>query len=882
MKSILFLGLLLLSVATSFAHRGEYLAISRLEITETENNFVYSFYLENIKEISLTGVQVEFWINESVIKTKKYAFIPSDTKYIAESFSISKSLLNIEKDYVNIEITKLFDTRKDWGGWDSPNQTKQTNTLYSEFLVDAPWRMKRTDAQGNDLPLPLHFFYHDAQLVTGLTPQIDHIEIQLKNASSPTFGGVLKFNSTSSAVFASYFEAMSPSDSYLDVQGFDLSALHSSSSTTIDFDDESDFFNDYEEVDAEYWYFNFNIPPSKMVGMEDIIDVKVTINYGNFTFSDDVLTMRVFRSNENIPKLPKYYRGDTHLHSMYTQNDAEIGLPLEATKIAGKHIGLDWITTTDHTSDFDNYGGSIANNWLHLQNAAEALNNQDASLIYIAGQEVALNNHEGKLVHMLAYPSKTDPYDFPFMGDGDGDITSTNVSINSALSSVNAANGFAYAAHPFATADELPTIPVGGGIWNLGDPEFATNGSSFPETGGNIICNDPAASSDIYHTSTGYLIKNGLKGVQVWNLKNNLHSTGNTDDPWGILNSSDGFNVSDTAATSHHLKKFRQGLEIVNFVNQMGLNLKNQDTTYKNWKLYISAGADAHGSFNTSNTDNFGGFNGENTDNAVGKLTTAVYCPNGMKVDGSGILDALSKGRNILSDGPLMAFGISANGANASNEIQMGDDKIVNIDQLDQYFLNIDYATTTEFGDVTSIKFIVGTSTGEYTYAMPFNTLQGVNNIRKSLTDVLKLTFPSGTIPEDEYFYIRGEMQTLVTYNTAEAAAHHIGYGLHSSFTNPIWIKFTEVIPEVDELTVVVAPNPFQENFNLIVKTKKPQDITVTFYDKIGRLIYKEIQYVDLSKSISYSATKLGLDYGTYTIKIATDDESTSIQVVHI
>ena len=58
---------------------------------------------------------------------------------------------------------------------------------------------------------------------------------------------------------------------------------------------------------------------------------------------------------------------------MFTQNEAEVGLPLCGTKEAGQLIGLDWITTTDHTSDFDNYGdGNINTNWDRIKAEAAA------------------------------------------------------------------------------------------------------------------------------------------------------------------------------------------------------------------------------------------------------------------------------------------------------------------------------------------------------------------------------------------------------------------------------------------------------------------------------------------------------------------------------
>ena len=63
--------------------------------------------------------------------------------------------------------------------------------------------------------------------------------------------------------------------------------------------------------------------------------------------------------------------------------------------------------------------------------------------------------------------------------------------------------------------------------------------------------------------------------------------------------------------------------------------------------MYYSAGTDAHGSFNYTNTDDvfLGAFTSYDVhDNAVGKLSTLTYCPNGMGANGQHILSALKNG----------------------------------------------------------------------------------------------------------------------------------------------------------------------------------------------------------------------------------------------
>ena len=48
-------------------------------------------------------------------------------------------------------------------------------------------------------------------------------------------------------------------------------------------------------------------------------------------------------------------------------------------------------------------------------------------MIYIAGLEVAVNNTNDDLVHMLAYPDYNSPMSLPFIGDGDGEYIDISI-----------------------------------------------------------------------------------------------------------------------------------------------------------------------------------------------------------------------------------------------------------------------------------------------------------------------------------------------------------------------------------------------------------------------------------------------------------------------
>lgn len=831
MKHLLILLTLVISNFL-FAHDHSYFQIRdvRFDQSKTGIGGVINFQIHNLKSKPFENVKYRISIDGLIELEDLIPFIDGDG-----TVSISKKIrqqLGVELKGVQIEVTEVYGKRGTWAFW-TIDKEKQVNTLASEFYADAPWRMKKLDASGNIVGIPIHFFLHDADLVP-YDLKIDNIDIQLKNSTDSNFGPILHFDMLSQATFQSYFSNGSTTDTDLDIQAFDLNSFETSTTSTIDFTIDSDFWDDFETVTKKYWYFDFTIPPYELVGYNNEIDIKITIEYANTLISDDVIGLRVFRAEDNLPKLDNYYRGDTHLHSMYTQNDAEIGLPLAATKKACQLTGIDWVITTDHTSDYDNYGSSIQNNWDRLKDEVIVLNAEDSSLLFIPGQEVALNNNINNLVHMLAYPNPENIFAMPFIGDGNGDIFATSVSVNSALSSIQSYEGFAYLAHPFATGDKLPDIPVNGGIWNLGHPDFPINGGTFPIDGGNLICNDITIGSDVLSTDPNKVTKDGLVAGQIWNTRYNLISTGDELDPWNVTNSTSAFAQMDTTSEEFHFRRFRQGQEVINFINKLGLQQKNQNNAMSNWKFYYAAGTDAHGSFNFSNTDDFAGL-GKITNNAVGKLYTVAYSEGGMGLNGVEVLHALQSGQTIISDGPLLGIGISTNGADDQNELTIGGDVWLDPWSYSVSYINFDYAITNEFGKIQDIDLFVGTENGEYHYTIDFTDSTTNSSLQLKLDDVLTDIFGIGNVPEDQYMYIRAELKSEIQYSSSDK--RNTTFDIFHALTNPIWFSkwSTLNVNEVLNAGVSIYPNPTNDKITVSTSTSDYQ--TIRLFDQTGKVL---------------------------------------------
>jgi hypothetical protein len=661
-------------------------------------------------------------------------------------------------------------------------QEKQGNTANAEIFADAPFRMKKYDDLGNVKAIPIHIFAHDADNFAS-NILLMSIDISIKNAADTNFTNILSFDSLSTNDFEDLLILQSPDNNNLDIQDFSTSAYQKSSNHTIEFIETHDAIDgsDYVEIDSKYWYFTIMLPGNVLQTYDDIVDIKV---YFNVDWAvDDETDLRVFRTKYDIPKIDNWYRGDVHYHSIFTQNTAEIGLPLEATKLAAKEVGDDWLITTDHSCDFDNYGVGMSENWQFLQQTIQTINQEDSSFIFIPGMETSVNNSAGNVVHALTYPSPDSIYSMPYLVDGGGDLSATQFTVDKLLDTLNYYGGFCYAAHPFAEGDKL-SFAVDGSVWNLNDSDFPENDEAHPSAG-TVICNDLQSPSDVYSSNPNQFFKHNLMGLQIWNLRNTIETSDQNYNPWNIEYDAGITPFTDLSETEtmHHLFRLLQNFDLTDFLWTKGLIAKNNNQNLENWKFYISAGTDAHGSFNYSNTDLAYGI-GSINDNAIGKLSTLIYSENGIGTSGKNILDGLKNGRTILSSGPIVTLGLSQTVDNETPEIFIGMDTVLNLSDIGNYNIITNTKTSEIFGNIESVKLIINTE--DYIYEYPLSNIEGLNSVY--LDEVLENVFGVGNIPTDKYFLIRVEIKTSKNYGSL-SSLYKVNHENFRSYTNPIWIK---------------------------------------------------------------------------------------------
>jgi len=404
------------------------------------------------------------------------------------------------------------------------------------------------------------------------------------------------------------------------------------------------------------WYLVVNLPKS---GLSGTAYLHVIIEDTRLFHFDVHSHVRVDIANDNLPSLSNWYPGDTHYHSMYTDNALEVGAPISATKDAGKAIGLKWTTITDHSFDIDDVrsGASSDDKWNALKLDVKQYYS-DPSFKLILGEEVSSGSSDGNNIHFLTYGF--DPYGTSSFIPGDGDdawdhpdlypdpicdTCTPSLTLSQVIGGIPS-NGVGYAAHPAEPEDPKSIKWLNRGNWTSTD--FNTQG---------------------YH------------GLEIWNT----YTSGNR---WGDSDMNKNWQTNLETGIIEWKKLLKSGLT-------------------SGRKVFIAGGTDAHGDFNYQTTLVPGWsfswppfYDVQYSENAFGKVRTYVYTTDFSQ---NGILDALRNGHSIMTDGPLVTFTINGEIIGNTVTVPYGASPV----------LNIQWRSTPEFNEVRNIKIYRGDSNGE-------------------------------------------------------------------------------------------------------------------------------------------------------------------------
>jgi hypothetical protein len=428
-------------------------------------------------------------------------------------------------------------------------------------------------------------------------------------------------------------------------------------------------------------------------GPFEVVDLWVAFRVTGWPSQNIYLRVRL--NGAPLPQIAGWYRGDMHYHSAFTDNPAERGHPLSVTKQSALATGLNWVVLADHSTDLDT--ARYAEAW------REAVPYGDGRFLFIRGEEVTVSSAKQALLttlHLVALPSPEDPArGFPspsapadtVIMSGDGSVASPALPLKDALQRIAAAGGFAYAAHPFD-----PVSPVlRGGSWDL-ELDFLAPG--------------------------GKRLEAGLVGLEPWNRATTA-TADNARDPLCIRRDADPSACFQPDKEADHYARLERGIERGwRPLLQKGLSGGSRGALSPPFKVFLAAGSDAHGDLNyeaTMDAVDFlskpsRGITGYAEDNAFGKLSTVAYCPNGMGRRGENVLAALQAGRTVLSNGPLLVagFDVNSNGSlDDPQDVVVGGEITSSLSQLAP--LQLQWASSKEFGPFYSVRLIVGSTEGE-------------------------------------------------------------------------------------------------------------------------------------------------------------------------
>uniref|UniRef100_A0A7V3RHE5 Uncharacterized protein n=1 Tax=candidate division WOR-3 bacterium TaxID=2052148 RepID=A0A7V3RHE5_UNCW3 len=349
----------------------------------------------------------------------------------------------------------------------------------------------------------------------------------------------------------------------------------------------------------------------------------------------------IVTSEQNpLPKISNWYLTDCHTHSWNTDDEWEYGGVTPFMAKVAKKIGLDYLIFTDHSNDCGwvqdhNDGWGSGTNWDHCGWEV----NQYTEILLIRAEEIS------------THPDSADwgwvPYPPWFVHPG------KNAYFERHCLGYNL-NSYIAGWHPL-TAGYPGALYNVSGVLNGWPPPIWTGNYGTPtnnvkaQGGFGYMAHPGSYYPDDSTTIISALKHSVCKGWQIFNCRK-THSSSDEMHPWGEFPYGQSWENS-------YANWFDEYIPIIRIWDRY--MAKHLDSLRK--KVLVIGGSDAHGDFNYSfgrNSD-FPGFSVNAEATTLGAWRTAVYCPAGLTRDN--ILNGLKMGRTVVTDGPMMIFGLDMN-----------------------------------------------------------------------------------------------------------------------------------------------------------------------------------------------------------------------------
>lgn len=176
---------------------------------------------------------------------------------------------------------------------------------------------------------------------------------------------------------------------------------------------------------------------------------------------------------ESLPAAKGWISGDIHCHSHYTEDQVEFGLPIQLFPEIGPTMGLSFSGITDHSYDLDDKPGSWVKfdrrllKYKKSREEIETLNKKFKNYILIPGEELTVDNGNGKYVHMLILNNK---HFIPGNADGvEGVFNHKIARYYAEIAELADGSMLTASAHPFTKFPLIQQLILKRGVWKFND-----------------------------------------------------------------------------------------------------------------------------------------------------------------------------------------------------------------------------------------------------------------------------------------------------------------------------------------------------------------------------------------------------------------------------
>jgi hypothetical protein len=557
-------------------------------------------------------------------------------------------------------------------------------------------------------------------------------------------------------------------------------------------------------------------PANLGYGGGDVIRLEVSIYYKDDIFNyTETRNLRVRVGDGAFPWPGGWYGGDTHTHSIYTNNVAESGAPLPAVRRAAAAVGLHWLVASDHSCDMDETGDG---DWSYATPAWEyTLQTPSGTQTF----QRFTSNYGTTWDAIGADVAEFQGPDFRLVRGAEVNLASIDAdSPGKTLHCLFIDNGYVHS--PWSGAiGERPVFPaVPAGLAQISGPGLAFSAHPLSDLGAEFGGMDYAVNGALWgdeDLDTALLYQNYL-GLEAFNTRPTRYSTNETD-PW------DDFDAGVTPDRPYPTELL-EGIAVWDAQLRAHLVATPAGGRFSPARrVLLAGGSDAHGDFNYTASL---GLDSYATDNALGKVQTVAHVPGpygpGNLPPIETILDAVRNGRTVVTDGPFVEIGLDRDGDGdwyESGDLQCGDQGSANPNV--SLPLRIRWASLPEFGRITSVRVYTGSVTGTSLLIGFDPTLSGQGYLGSTSIDLRDYAF-------DGPHYFRVECLT----SDGDAG--------HRAYANPVWIDFSTTADVADEdgpreIPAWVGPDPSSETVRIEFVLPAAAWVDYAIHDAAGRRI---------------------------------------------